>query len=135
MAARCPFGRHPELGGPWVPAFAGKTKRVGKRGPRSHGGAAITAQTSAQRGFHRRNAQVLAPFVSPAKAGAQEPRWRRSHRADLSAVGFPPAGCPGALEKPALSVPRRPWRLDVLLAAIQSSVAPGSRRSPGKRRE
>src|SRR5690625_1770568 len=26
LAARCPFGRHPMLGGPWVPAFAGKTR-------------------------------------------------------------------------------------------------------------
>src|SRR5690625_385011 len=27
MAVRCPFGCRPELGGPWVPAFAGKTMR------------------------------------------------------------------------------------------------------------
>src|SRR5690625_7032012 len=27
MAVRCPLGCHPELGGPWVPAFAGKTMR------------------------------------------------------------------------------------------------------------
>src|SRR5690625_4058534 len=27
MAGRCAFGCRPELGGPWVPAFAGKTMR------------------------------------------------------------------------------------------------------------
>src|SRR5690625_739082 len=27
IAVRCPLGCHPELGGPWVPAFAGKTMR------------------------------------------------------------------------------------------------------------
>src|SRR5690625_4243856 len=48
MMVRCPFGCHPELGGPWVPAFAGKTRGVGKRGPRGRGGAAATVQTSAQ---------------------------------------------------------------------------------------
>src|SRR5690625_1923166 len=26
VVVRCPFGRHPMLGGPWVPAFAGKTR-------------------------------------------------------------------------------------------------------------
>jgi len=35
-------------------------------------------------------------FVSPAKAGAQEPQWRRCHRADLSAVNLPPARCMGS---------------------------------------
>src|SRR5690625_6757186 len=33
----------------------------------------------------------------------------------------------------ALSVPQSPWRPDVLLVAVQCSVVPGSRRSPGKR--
>src|SRR5690625_3822201 len=33
LAARCPFGRHPVLGGPWVPAFAGKTGGAASRGP------------------------------------------------------------------------------------------------------
>src|SRR5690625_7319989 len=113
MAARCPFGRHPELGGPWVPAFAGKTKRVGKRGPRSHGGAAITAQTSAQRGFHRRNAQVLDRMGAVEGTRAEEPRWRRSQRTNLRAVGFLRAGSPVALDKPALCVPPRPCLLDV----------------------
>src|SRR5690625_1786539 len=35
--------------------------------------------------------------------------------------------------KAASFVPRRLWRFDVLLVAIQSSVVPGSRRSPGRR--
>src|SRR5690625_3671202 len=52
---------------------------------------------------------------------------------DLSAVSFPPARCLGAREKTAPSVLRRPWRFDVLLVAVQSSVVPGSRRSPGRR--
>src|SRR5690625_5860810 len=38
-------------------------------------------------------------FVSPAKAGAQEPRWCRCHSTDLSAVGLPPARCLSSLEK------------------------------------
>src|SRR5690625_2600187 len=69
------------------------------------------------------------------KRGAQEPRWCRCHGADLSAAGFQPTRCPGALEKPALSVPWRPWRLDVLLVASPCSVAPGSRPSSGRRQE
>src|SRR5690625_5237238 len=32
----------------------------------------------------------------PAKAGAQEPRWRRCHETDLSAANIPPAGCSGS---------------------------------------
>src|SRR5690625_2879811 len=43
------------------------------------------------------------PFVSPAKAEAQEPRWGRCHGMDLSAVGFPPARCLSSLEKTAPS--------------------------------
>src|SRR5690625_2292412 len=46
---------------------------------------------------------------------------------------IPPAGCLGAHEKTAPSVLRRLWWPDVLLVAIQRSVVPGSRRSPGKR--
>src|SRR5690625_7177601 len=61
---------------------------VGKRGPRNRGGAAAMERTSAQRAFRRHGARVHSPFVSPAKAGAQEPRWRRCHGTDLSAVGF-----------------------------------------------
>src|SRR5690625_1025467 len=79
--------------------------------------------------------RFMLPSVSPAKAGAQEPRWGRCHGADLSAVGFLPARCSGSLEKTARSVPRRLWWFDVLLAATQCSVVPGSRRSPGKRGE
>src|SRR5690625_863107 len=104
-----------------------------KRGPRSRGGAAATARTSAQRAFHRHDARVHPPFVSPAKAGAQEPRWCRCHETDLSAADIPPAGCLGFLERTARSVLRKPWWSDVLLAATQCSVVPGSRRSPGKR--
>src|SRR5690625_4270608 len=48
---------------------------------------------------------------------------------------IPPAGCLGAHEKTAPSVLRRLWWFDVLLVAVQSSVVPGSRRSPGKRGE
>src|SRR5690625_411861 len=73
------------------------------------------------------------PFVSPAKAGAQEPRWRRCHRPGLSALGTPPARCSPSRRSSAPSVPQSPWRLDVLLVAVQCSVVPGSRRSPGKR--
>src|SRR5690625_4905723 len=36
LMARCPLGCRPELGGPWVPAFAGKTrgKKAGAQKPR-----------------------------------------------------------------------------------------------------
>src|SRR5690625_5438135 len=36
LVARCPFGCRPELRGPWVPAFAGKTKsrKAGTQEPR-----------------------------------------------------------------------------------------------------
>src|SRR5690625_297270 len=80
LAVRCPLGCHPASRGPWLPAFAGKTRisfprapssfPPRKRGPRSRGGAAATARTSAQRAFRRHDARVHAPFVSPAKAGA-----------------------------------------------------------------
>src|SRR5699024_11890229 len=43
------------------------------------------------------------------------------------------ARCLGSLERTASSVLRKSWWFDVLFAAIQSSVVPGSRRSPGKR--
>src|SRR5690625_5391586 len=46
---------------------------------------------------------------------------------------IPPAGCLGAHEKTAPSVLRRLWWFNVLLVAVQCSVVPGSRRSPGKR--
>src|SRR5690625_1031507 len=100
VVVRCPLGCHPELGGPWVlgPGYsAGAGKRgVGKRGPRNRGGAVATKRTSAQRAFRQHDARVPAPFVSPAKAGAQEPRWGRCQGADLSAVGVPPARCAGS---------------------------------------
>src|SRR5690625_3126263 len=69
LAARCPSGCHPMLRGPWVPAFAGKT-RDKKAGARRHGGAAATERTSVQRALRRQDARVPAPFVSPANAGA-----------------------------------------------------------------
>src|SRR5690625_3891587 len=77
--------------------------------------------------------QIRAPFVSPAKAGAQEPQWCRCHGADLSAVNPPPARCMDAHEKEAPSVLRRLWWFNVLLVATQCPVVPGSRPSPGKR--
>src|SRR5690625_5453121 len=85
------------LRGPWVPAFAGRT-----RGGR--------------------------------EAGAQEAWWCRCHGTGRSAVGFSPARCLSGFKKKALSVLRRLGWFDVLLVAIQCSVVPGSRRSPGKRR-
>jgi len=69
LAVRCPFGCRPELGGPWVPAFAGKTKisfrralpsfPPRKRGPRSRGGAVATKRTSAQWVFRRHGARAF----------------------------------------------------------------------------
>src|SRR5690625_2344076 len=93
MAVRCPFRRHPVLRGPWVPAFAGKTRSR--------------------------------------KAGAQEPRWRRFHETDLSAVGLLPARCPGALEKQ-----HAPCRgaLDGSMSFWPPASAPWSL-DPGVRRE
>src|SRR5690625_7694151 len=61
-------------------------------------------------------------FVSPAKAGAQEPQWCRCHRADLSAANLPPALCSGHLEKEAPSVLRRLWWFYFLLVATQCSL-------------
>src|SRR5690625_7005305 len=116
---------------PWSlgPGVRRENEGVGKRGPRIRGGAAATERTSAQRALRRQDARVPAPFVSPAKAGAQEPRWRRCHGTDLSAAGLPLARCSGVFERTAPSVPQRPWRLDVLLVAIQCSVVPGARNS------
>src|SRR5690625_2446804 len=120
---------------PWSlgPGVRRENEGVGKRGPRIRGGAAATERTSAQRALRRQDARVPAPFVSPAKAGSQEPQWRRCHGSDL--IPYTPLlrCCPGGFKKTAPSVPQRPWRLDVLLVATQYSVVPGSRRSPGKR--
>src|SRR5690625_6333318 len=59
MAVRCRLGCRPELGGPWVPAFAGKTRGRKARGP----GAAVVPLprewTSPQGVFPRHNAWVL----------------------------------------------------------------------------
>ena len=72
LVARCPSGCHPVRGGPWIPAFAGKTKMSflraffsfppRKRGPRARGGA-VPAQ------------------------------------ANFSAASVPPAQCSGAVER------------------------------------
>src|SRR5690625_4260274 len=48
VVIRCPPGCDPALGGPWVPAFAGKP-RGRKAGPRNRGVAVVTERTSAQR--------------------------------------------------------------------------------------
>src|SRR5690625_4126551 len=82
MAVRCPLGCHPELGGPWIPAFAGKTMR----------------ELSARLALRAFPIPPRSPFVSPAKAGAQEPRWCDTHWPDLSAADIPPARCSGSFE-------------------------------------
>src|SRR5690625_3084341 len=74
------------------------------------------------------------PFVSPAKAGAQEPRWGRCHGAGPSAAGFPPASCTNSCKTTLPAVLRWLWWFNVLLLATQGSAVPGSRRSPGRRR-
>jgi len=152
MAVRCPFDCRPEPGGPWVPAFAGKTRgrKAGAQEPQwcrghgtdlsaagspparclsalerkhppcrgGHGGSMPSwlpsrARWSLDPGVRREGDErvlrqiepsaffrfLRALFVSPAKAGAQEPRWCRGHGADLSAVSFPPARCSGPLEE------------------------------------
>src|SRR5690625_1611924 len=210
MAVRCPFGCRPELGGPWVPAFAGKTMRefsarlgpprfsdssaLSLRFPRESGigrasGRALPREwISAQWIFRRHDAWVLVKrrhllccgghggsmrFWLPSRARwslGPGVRWEDDERVlrqigpsaffrflralpsfpprkrdrkslgegtatgmDLSAVDIPPARCLGARETPAPSVLRRPWRVDALLVAVQSSVVPGSRRSLGRR--
>src|SRR5690625_4446244 len=70
LAVRCPLGCHPASRGPWLPAFAGKTRisfprapssfPPRKRGPRSRGGAAAAERTESPRVFRR------APFLSQA---------------------------------------------------------------------
>src|SRR5690625_7937660 len=45
-----------------------------KRGPRSRGGAAATARTSAQRAFRRHDAPARAPREPPPPAGGHGPR-------------------------------------------------------------
>gem|GEM_PF-2535569 len=140
LAVRCPLGCHPASRGPWLPAFAGKTRisfprapssfPPRKRGPRSRGGAAATERTSVQRTFSQHDARVLAPFVSPAEAGAQEPRWRRCCGTDLSAVGFPTTRCSGSFENqhaPCLGAfggPMPSW----LPPSVPWPLAPGVRR-------
>jgi len=107
LAARCPFGCRPMLRGPWIPAFAGKTRgrKAGAQKPRW---CRCHRTDPVQRALRRHGVRVHAPFVSPAKAGAQEPRWSSSHRADLNAVELPPARCPSGFKKMALSVPQSP---------------------------
>src|SRR5690625_5556907 len=55
VVVRCPFGCRPEPGGPWVPAFAGKTRgrKAGAQAPqwcRGHGEDLSTAGYSMGRG-------------------------------------------------------------------------------------
>src|SRR5690625_7178549 len=54
-----------------------------------------------QRSWHSAGTMLgfMPLFVSPAKAGAQEPRWCRCHSTDPSAVGIPPARCLSSLEE------------------------------------
>src|SRR5690625_2470869 len=117
MAVRCPLGCHPELGGPWVPAFAGKTMRElsARLGPpRFSDSSALSLR------FPREIAGL-------GTAVAQLPRNGPQRR------GFAAGVVCGLLCEPAPSVLPKSWPSDVLLAAIQSSVVPGSRRSPGRR--
>src|SRR5690625_4486064 len=72
------------------------------------------------------------PSFPPRKRGPRNRGGAAATGMDLSAVDIPPARCLGGREKTAPSVLRRPWRFDVLLVAGQSSVVPGSRRSPGR---
>src|SRR5690625_6992050 len=58
LMPRCPYGCHPMPRGPWVPAFAGKT-RGRKAGARRHGGAAATAWTSAQRALRQHDVRAF----------------------------------------------------------------------------
>src|SRR5690625_191768 len=118
MAVRCPFGCHPELGGPWIPAFAGKTMR------------GISARLGPPRFSDSSALSLCFPRKSggPGTAGVRHPlagpqRSSYSVRAALRIFS----------SKAASFVPRRLWRFDALLVAIQSSVVPGSRRSPGRR--
>src|SRR5690625_3858876 len=103
---------------------------VGKRGPRNRGGAAAMERTSAQRAFRRHGARVHSPFVSPAKAGAQEPRWRRCHGTDLSAGGSLLARCLSSLEEqPPLCCGRHGGPMAVCFpSSARSSLGPGVRR-------
>src|SRR5690625_1128477 len=117
MAVRCPLGCHPELGGLWIPAFAGKTMR----------------ELSARLGPPRFSDSSALSLLSPRERVGRGRGGAAATGLDLSAVDIPPARCLGAREKTAPSVLRRPWRFDALLVAVQSSVVLGSRRSPGRR--
>src|SRR5690625_1514597 len=113
------------------PGVRRENEGLGKRGP----GAAVVSlpQSGPQRGGYSAGTvfRFTPLFVSPAKAGAQEPRWCRCHRANLIAADFLLARCSSSLEKTAPSVPRRLWWSNVLLAApsrARRSLGPGVRR-------
>src|SRR5690625_3874042 len=81
VVVRCPFGRHPELRGPWVPAFAGKTRGQEGERPTTAGVAAPRSRPSAPGGPRRGGARVPARHASPATRGDQAHRccpagWR-----------------------------------------------------------
>src|SRR5690625_4466330 len=124
VVVRCPSGRHPVLGGPWIPAFAGKTMRE------------IGAKPGPFRVFQTSATLSMCPPRSP----SFPPRKRGPRNRGVAAATEPTSAQPLSLrdalpifQKTSPSVPRRPWWFDVLLAATQCSVVPGSRRSPGKR--
>src|SRR5690625_4823434 len=124
--AQCPSGCRPELGGPWLPAFAGKTRGRKARGP----GAAVwlLSRNGPQRSGPSAGTMLGFPPRSfpPRKRGPRSRGVSAPAQADLSAAGVPQARCLGALEKKAPPVPRRLWWFNVFLVATRCSVVPGS---------
>src|SRR5690625_1270200 len=124
VVVRCPSGRHPVLRGPWIPAFAGTTMReIGAKPaplPFSLTLAAALLFPPAALSFPPRKRGPRNRGVAAATERTSAQRIFRRHDAQT-------------LLKKTSSVLRRPWWVNVLLAATQCSVVPGARRSPGKR--
>src|SRR5690625_5718105 len=103
MAVRCPFGCHPELGGPWIPAFAGKTMR----------------ELSARLGPPRFSDSSALSLRFPRKSGGPGTAVVRHPLAGPQRSGYSASTMLGLFcNKPARSVLRRPSRFDALLVAI-----------------
>src|SRR5690625_7032994 len=89
---RCPFGCHPVLGGPWVPAFAGKTRgrkaRAQERRSCRYHGADLSAA-----GFSP--ARCLSGFNKNALSVLRRPGWF-----DVLLVAIQSSAVPGSRRSP-----------------------------------
>src|SRR5690625_1438607 len=98
LVARCPFGCRPMLRGPWVlgPGYSAAAGQREGRKARGSGTAMVPRSPNGPQRSGPSSGTMLGftpLFVSPAKAGALDPRWCRCPSTAPSALGIPPSPC------------------------------------------